>query len=323
MKILLTGGLGFVGSHFLEVAEKAGHQVYILDALTYAGRTRNIPSGWRWWHQCDIADQTLVEHHLRAFKPDAVVNMAAESHVSRSIEKRGPFLDTNVLGTQRLLDACLGYWNELLKPAGFVFLHVSTDEVYGSLGPNDAPWTEDSPYAPNNPYAASKAASDHLVRAYGRTFGLPVITTHSANNYGSRQHPEKLIPTLIRQCLAGEPMTLHGDGEHIRDWLHVSDHCMGLLDVLEMGRLGQVYNFGSECERSNAHIARLIRDLLGSSSEIIWTPDRLGNDRRYAMNNRLVGDGLFWCPRGSIEDRISEVIQWYVDNQDYAATYGR
>jgi dTDP-glucose 4,6-dehydratase len=325
VKILLTGGLGFIGSHFVDAAEAAGHEVYILDALTYAGRQQNLRYARR-WHRCDIGDQLLVEHHLRNFRPDWVVNMAAESHVDRSIGHRGAFLETNVVGTARLLDACLGYWNDFNPAGGFRFLQVSTDEVYGSLSPDAEPWTEDSPYAPNNPYAASKAAGDHMARAYHRTFGLPVIVTHASNNYGTRQHPEKLIPKLISQASSGDAMTLHGDGLNVRDWLHVEDHCAGLLAALEKGLPGEVYNFGGNCARSNFTIASIVRAAvrpIGESHEIAYVNDRPGNDRRYAVNNDYARLMLGWAPREPIEERMASIVGWHLDNPDYAATYGR
>lgn len=325
MKILCTGGLGFIGSHFVEAAEAAGHEVDILDSLTYAGRSANLDYGRR-WHVCDIADQVLVEHHLRRFRPDWVVNLAAESHVGKSIANRGAFLDTNVIGTQRLLDACLQYWHDEDLDAGFRFLHVSTDEVYGSLAPTEAPWTEASPYAPNNPYAASKAASDHLVRAYVRCFGLPAIVTHSANNYGSRQHPEKLVPNLIAKCMAGQAMEIHGDGLNVRDWLHVVDHCEGLLAALRLGAVGETYNFGGGCERTNIEIAELIGATVTrgfAPPTVRFVGERAGNDRRYATNSFKAANELQWGPGPTIEARIVEVVEWYTSNPTYAATYGR
>lgn len=326
MKILVCGGLGFIGSHFVEAAEAAGHDVYVIDALTYAGRTANLAWGRR-WHKCDIADQLLVEHHLRTFRPDWVVNLAAESHVTKSIGNRGPFLDTNVIGTQRLLDACLSYWRDDIcaNHDAFRVLHVSTDEVYGSLGRTDKPWDEYEQYAPNNPYAASKAAGDHIVRAYHRTFDLPVITTHSSNNYGSRQHPEKLIPALIERCRRGQPMQLHGDGQNIRDWLHVADHCQGLLLALKYGEVGNVYNFGGECERTNWQIADLVATFAVQKWDggIELVDDRPGNDRRYSTDVRKAHRRLGWAPGPQIEDRLGAVVEWYLENPDYEAGYGR
>lgn len=323
MKILAAGALGFIGSHFVEAAERDGHEVYIIDALTYAGRTANI--GSRRWHRCDIADQVLVEHHLRNFRPDWVVNLAAESHVTRSIGHRGPFLDTNVVGAQRLFDACLAYWqgDGCRDPNAFRLLHVSTDEVYGSLEAGEQPWTEDTPYAPNNPYAASKAASDHLARAYHQTFGLPVIVTHSSNNYGTRQHPEKLIPALIDRARRGLPMLLHGDGQHIRDWLHVRDHCEGLLLALRRGLPGRVYNFGGECERTNISIAMKLTHVLDARGGIEFVENRPGNDRRYSTNNWLARSCLGWAPNSEIEAWLPDVVSWYLANPEYEAGYGR
>jgi dTDP-glucose 4,6-dehydratase len=324
MRILCTGAFGFIGSHFVEAAEAAGHQVAIIDNLNYAGRSRNLP-----FHRAprtDICDLFLVRQRFADFRPDAVVHLAAESHVARSIECREEFLRTNVVGTNALLEATLEYWraDDDCHPA-FRFLHVSTDEVYGSLGPNDAPWTEASPYAPNNPYAASKAASDHLVRSYRRTFGLPTIITHSSNNYGPRQHPEKLIPTLIGQCMRGEPMTLHGDGTNVRDWLHVEDHCAGLLAALRRGVPGETYNFGGECERPNLAIARLVGAYFGITLDrVALVGDRAGNDRRYSSDCLKAWNELGWRPGPKIDDRthLERTIRWYIDNPNYALEYG-
>lgn len=334
MRLLVTGGLGFIGSHFVEIAEADGHRVEILDCLNYAGRTLNLPGRVQGeeWHRVDICDRRLVCDHIARFNPCAIVHFAAESHVARSIECRDEFLRTNVMGTYTLLEAALWWWQTLQRRVGahapfFRFLHVSTDEVYGSLAADEAPWTEASPYAPNNPYAASKAASDHLVRAYHRTFGLPTITTHSSNNYGSRQHPEKLIPTLIGQLLRGHPMTLHGDGENVRDWLHVEDHCRGLLATLHYDHLGpggEVFNFGGRCERANIQIARLVHEAIapGSFPAIHLIQDRPGNDMRYASDVQKASTVLGWKPGAQIESRIAETVAWYMRNPDYEIDYG-
>ena len=280
----------------------------------------------------DICDADFVNMALDWHLPDAIVHLAAESHVARSIESRDEFLRTNVMGTNVLLEESLKYWRgdvpmNAETTSGtrqhFRFLYVSTDEVYGSLQPNEAPWTELSPYAPNNAYAASKAAGDHLVRAYHKTYGLPTIITHSANNYGTRQHPEKLIPTLIRLLMHNEPMTLHGDGLNIRDWLHVSDHCRGLMAALTKGRPGTTYNFGGECERPNRHIATLLANAVGKPAwRYAFIPDRAGNDARYATSNSHVRQALGWEPGPSIEHRIADVVQWYINNPDYGDEYG-
>lgn len=323
MKILVTGAAGFIGSHFVEAAERAGHQVAAIDCLSYAGRSRNLGPDYRHLSVADICDQVLMEHHFARSQPDAVVHLAAESHVARSIECRDEFLRTNVAGTQVLLEAARGWW--LDSGRSFLFLHVSTDEVYGSLRLDEAPWTEQSPYAPNNPYAASKAASDHLVRAYHRTFGLPIIITHSSNNYGPRQHPEKLIPTLVGQLLRREPMTLHGDGTNVRDWLHVEDHCQGLLQALRLGRPGEVYNFGGQCERTNLEVAHLVHAFFLPTPKpaIEFVTDRPGNDARYANDPTKAMRELEWRPGSDIGRRLPDALRWYADHPDYVIEYGR
>ena len=320
MKLLVTGICGFIGSHFAEHALVAGHEVIGLDCLSYSGRSKNLPihaAANVFRH--DINDAEAVAWILREHTLDALVHFAAETHVARSIDSREEFLRTNVLGTNVLLEESLKYWRE---HQDFCFLHVSTDEVYGSLGFDDPAWTEESPYAPNNPYSASKAAADHLVRSYSRTYGLPTIITHSANNYGTRQHPEKLIPTLIRQLLRGEPMTLHGNGKNVRDWMHVDDHCRGILYALTHGMRSGVYNFGGLCERSNKQIAELIAATTGKRADIIYVPNRPGNDLRYATNIKRASDCLGWVPGEKIEERITDVVQWYIDNPNYEADYG-
>ena len=346
MRVLVTGGAGFIGSHFVEAAERAGHQVEIVDGLNYAGRRANLAPN-RALHRADICDRWAMEVIFEAFRPDAVVHLAAESHVARSIESRDEFLRTNVMGTNTLLEVALEYWRAEDHDDRFRFLHVSTDEVYGSLGPTEAPWTEASPYAPNNPYAASKAASDHLVRSYWRTFGLPTLITHSSNNYGPRQHPEKLIPTLIHQVMAGDAMTLHGRGENIRDWLHVTDHCDGLLAALRHGAPGETYNVGGECERTNLQIAHLVhvvtkalttpgarmnrdrveivndRDVAAAMApNIELVGDRPGNDARYASNVSKARETLGWRPGLQLAARLADTILWYLDNPSYHLDYG-
>ncbi len=325
MRILVSGGAGFIGSHFVDAARAAGHDCHIFDSLTYAGRSANLDPAGPQPIKVDICDPVLVGYHMEWIRPDWIVHLAAESHVARSIESRDEFIRTNVGGTQVLLEAAHEYWTSRERFPTFRFLHVSTDEVYGSLGPDDAPWTEASPYAPNNPYAASKASSDFLVRAYHRTFGLPCIITHASNNYGPRQHPEKLIPTLIGQVLRGEPMTIHGTGAHVRDWLHVEDHCEGLLAALEKGTPGHCYNFGGQCERSNILIANLVHAVMSPSSQqnIRLVGDRLGNDLRYASNVGKAERALGWKPGPQIGSRLKETVQWYTENPNYEESYGR
>jgi len=340
MKLLVTGAAGFIGSRFCEMALGGGHSVRGVDSITYAGRTHNLDDAWQnkfYLHRYSICDADAMRSIFEEFCPDAVVHLAAETHVTRSIDSREAFLQTNVIGTNVLLEVALEYWNGIIKSQNlsehaleetcrsmrFRFLHVSTDEVYGSLGPYEEPWTEASPYAPKNPYSASKAASDHLALAFHNTYDLPVIVTHAANNYGSRQHPEKLIPTLIRQCMNGEPMTLHGDGQQKRDWLHVDDHCRGLLAALH-GNVGETYNFGGDCERTNLEIANLVSgQMLDTCVGYINIADRPGNDRRYAMNISKAFDALCWMPRYTIEESIAEVVQWYLNNPNYGDQYGR
>lgn len=323
MKILVTGALGFIGSHFCKMAVGRRHHVIGLDALAYSGRLKNVKGLAMSCYVDDICDAYAVGEILSITRPDAIVHLAAESHVARSIESREEFLRTNVLGTNTLLEQSLKYWR---TNSAFRFLHVSTDEVYGSLGELENPWTENSPYRPNNGYSASKAASDHLVRSYRHTYGLPTITTHSANNYGTHQHPEKLIPTLIRQCMNGESMTLHGDGLQMRDWLHVEDHCSGLLAALS-GEIGETYNFGGMCERTNLQIAELVLRNFGlenfAHKLITHVDDRPGNDRRYAMDISKSWTQLNWQPLHRIEDRIGEVVQWYTENPTYGDDYGK
>lgn len=319
MKLIVTGAAGFIGSHFIEAAELAGHEVFAVDCLTYAGRSKNMRAGT--FFRADICDHVHIEALFERLQPDAIVHLAAESHVGRSIDCRDEFLRTNVLGTGTLLEVSLAYWRAHPK---FRFLHVSTDEVYGSLGASDPAWTEASPYAANNPYAASKAASDLLARSYFRTFGLPVLITHCGNNYGPRQHPEKLIPILARQAAAGEALSLHGDGMNVRDWIHVDDHCAGLLLVIERGVIGETYNFGGECERTNRQIAELVTEAArpGGPKRICLTADRPGNDRRYASDISKAR-ALGWAPGPQIEERIAATVQWYITNPQYDLDYGR
>ena len=326
MRLLITGAAGFIGSHLVAAAERAGHEVHGIDLLTYAGRSANLTPEQR--GRCeigDVCDADRMLDMLQRVHPDAIIHLAAESHVARSIECRDEFLRTNVGGTLSLLEAALDWWRSVDMPRDFRLVHVSTDEVYGSLGPDDAPWTEQAPYRPNNPYAASKAASDHLVRSYWRTFALPCITTHSSNNYGPRQHPEKLIPTLIARVRDGVPIGLHGTGQHIRDWLHVDDHCEGLLRAAVHGEPGRTYNFGGRCERSNLQMAHLIHALIAPLRlpEIRLIADRPGNDARYATDCRLADLEFAWRPGPSVGARMAEVVRWYIDNPDYVNDYGR
>jgi dTDP-glucose 4,6-dehydratase len=332
--ILVTGGAGFIGSNFV-LDWRAAHPnegVVNLDALTYAGNLENL-SGLKAdaghvFVQGDITDRSLVDQLLAAHRPRAIVHFAAESHVDRSIHGPGAFMKTNVEGTFTLLEAARGYWaglNDAEKTA-FRFLHVSTDEVYGSLGPQDAPFTEKHPYEPNSPYSASKAASDHLVRAWHHTYGLPVLTTNCSNNYGPFHFPEKLIPLMIVNALAGKPLPVYGDGMQVRDWLYVKDHCSAIRRVLEAGRLGETYNVGGWNEKPNIEIVHTVCALLdelrpsaeGSYKRLIThVKDRPGHDRRYAIDARKIERELGWRPAETFETGIRKTVQWYLNNPEW------
>jgi dTDP-glucose 4,6-dehydratase len=326
--LFVTGGAGFIGSSFvLEVLARTDERVVNVDKLTYAASADNVQSipeaGRHTLIVADICDAGLMRELLMRHKPRAVVHFAAETHVDRSIAGPGVFVQTNVVGTQILLDSACAYYASLSGDlrAGFRFLHVSTDEVYGSLGFGDSPFTESSPYAPNSPYAASKAASDHLVRAYHRTYGLPTLTTNCSNNYGPRQYPEKLIPFTIRQALAGQPLTVYGDGRNVRDWLHVEDHCRALRAVLDQGRPGRTYNIGGGAERDNLSLVRQVCRLLdrmkprsaGRYEELItFVPDRPGHDLRYAMDTTRIRAEIGWSPSIGFEDGLERTVAWYL-----------
>ncbi len=332
--ILVTGGAGFIGSNFvLDWLAAGGEGVVNLDKLTYAGNLENLKAlagnAKHLFVQGDIGDQELVARLLAEHRPRAVVNFAAESHVDRSISSPGTFIETNVVGSFRLLEAVRGYWSALAGPAreGFRFLHVSTDEVYGSLAPTDPAFTEEHKYEPNSPYSASKAASDHLVRAYHHTYGLPVVTTNCSNNYGPFHFPEKLIPLMIVNALAGKPLPVYGDGRQIRDWLYVGDHCSAIRRVLEAGRLGETYNIGGWNEQPNIDIVRIICSLLdelrpraggGSySDQITYVKDRPGHDRRYAIDARKIERELGWKPAETFATGIRKTVQWYLAHGDW------
>jgi dTDP-glucose 4,6-dehydratase len=334
--ILVTGGAGFIGSNFvLDWLAAGGEPVLNLDALTYAGNLENLAvlkdEARHVFRRGDICDAALVEGLLREFKPRAIVHFAAESHVDRSIHGPAAFVRTNVIGTQVLLEAARHYWNALEGEAktAFRFLHVSTDEVYGSLKPDDAPFTETHPYEPNSPYSASKAGSDHLVRAWHHTYGLPVLTTNCSNNYGPYQFPEKLIPLVIANALAGKPLPIYGDGLNVRDWLYVGDHCSAVREVLARGRLGETYNVGGWNEQTNISIVRqicMILDELHPSSPvtphdklITYVKDRPGHDRRYAIDARKLERELGWKPAETFGSGIRKTVRWYLDNQDWVA----
>ena len=333
--ILVTGGAGFIGANFVLDWLAAGDEpVLNLDALTYAGNLETLASlqgdPRHIFVHGDICDRALVDRLFAEHKPRAVVHFAAESHVDRSIHGPGAFVRTNVEGTFTLLEAARAYWGAL--PAdereAFRFLHVSTDEVYGSLGPNDPAFTETKAYEPNSPYSASKAASDHLVRAWHHTYGLPVLTTNCSNNYGPYQFPEKLIPLMIVNALAGKPLPIYGDGLNVRDWLYVGDHCSAIREVLARGRLGETYNVGGWNEMANVDIVdtlcalldELRPDAAGSYRRLItYVKDRPGHDRRYAIDARKIERELGWRPAETFQTGIRKTVQWYLDNPGWIA----
>ncbi len=330
MTLLVTGGAGFIGSNFVHGwLAASGEPVINLDKLTYAGNPDNLQGLDPARHafvQGDIGDRAVVDALLARHRPRAIVNFAAETHVDRSITGPEAFLATNVNGTASLLQAALAYWQGLpeAEQAAFRFLHVSTDEVYGTLGPEDPAFTEEHPHQPNSPYSASKAASDHLVRAWHHTYGLPVLTTNCSNNYGPRHFPEKLIPLVITRALAGEPLPIYGDGRQVRDWLHVQDHCEAIRRVLEAGRVGEVYNVGGLSERTNLEVVaglcaaldelRPRADGRSYREQVTHVTDRPGHDRRYAINcDKIVGE-LGWRPRHDFKQGLRETVRWYLDN---------
>lgn len=332
--ILVTGGAGFIGSNFVLAWINQGlGKVINLDKLTYAGNLDNLKSlGHNPNHvfvHGDIADKHLMDRLLTEHKPCAVVNFAAESHVDRSIHGPEDFIQTNVVGTFHLLESVRVYWNSLDKmhKKDFRFLHVSTDEVYGSLGKDDAPFTETTPYAPNSPYSASKAASDHLVRSYHHTYGLPTLTTNCSNNYGPHHFPEKLIPLVIHNALLGKPLPIYGNGMQIRDWLYVEDHCAAIRRVLEAGKVGEVYNIGGWNEKPNIEVVRTLCRILdkkqpradGSSYAdlITYVQDRPGHDQRYAIDAGKISRELGWKPQESFETGIEKTVDWFLQNQDW------
>ncbi|MFN4351144.1 MAG: dTDP-glucose 4,6-dehydratase [Hylemonella sp.] len=334
--ILVTGGAGFIGANFvLDWLAQADEPVLNLDKLTYAGNLENLASlqgdKRHIFVQGDIADSALLARLLAEHRPRAVVNFAAESHVDRSIHGPEDFIQTNIVGSFRLLEAVRAYWGGLDEAgkAAFRFLHVSTDEVYGSLVPGEPAFTEQHRYEPNSPYSASKAASDHLVRAYHHTYGLPVLTTNCSNNYGPYHFPEKLIPLMIVNALAGKPLPVYGDGMQIRDWLYVKDHCSAIRRVLQAGRLGEVYNVGGWNEKPNIEIVQTLCALLdelrpradGKSyrEQISYVKDRPGHDRRYAIDARKLERELGWKPAETFETGIRKTVAWYLDHPDWVA----
>ena len=334
--ILVTGGAGFIGGNFvLDWLAGSDEPVVNLDALTYAGNLHTLESlkndARHIFVHGDIGDAILVPELLKKHRPRAVVNFAAESHVDRSIHGPADFIQTNVLGTFNLLESVRAYWSELpeSEKSAFRFLHVSTDEVYGSLEKDDAPFAETHRYEPNSPYSASKAASDHLVRAWHHTYGLPVLTTNCSNNYGPYHFPEKLIPLVILNALAGKPLPIYGDGQQIRDWLYVRDHCSAIRRVLEAGRLGETYNVGGWNEKANLEVVNTICVLLDElqpradgksyAEQISFVTDRAGHDRRYAIDARKLERELGWKPAETFESGIRKTVQWYLDNTEWTS----
>ena len=331
--IIVTGGAGFIGSCFVLQRVKAGNNVINLDKLTYSGNLENLneikSAPNHVFIRGDIGDEKLVKELLEKYQPDAVINFAAESHVDRSILDPDVFVKTNVLGTEVLLRVVKDWWKNLdeEKKNKFRFHHISTDEVFGTLSMDDPAFTEETPFAPNSPYSASKASSDHFVRAYHETYGLPTVITNCSNNYGPRQFPEKLIPLMTLNALAGKSLPIYGTGENIRDWLHVEDHCEAIYEVLTKGRVGQTYNIGGRAERNNLFIVNKICEILdeikprsdGKSykEQITFVKDRLGHDLRYAINCSKIENELGWKPKHNFEEGLKETIKWYLNNEDW------
>ena len=329
MKLLITGGAGFIGSAVVRLAVARGHHVVNLDALTYAACLENVASvadsPLYAFVQADIRDRAALSRIFAAHQPDAVMHLAAESHVDRSIDGPGDFISTNVTGTYEMLEAARAYWTAQGRPAGFRFHHISTDEVFGSLGP-DGQFTETTPYDPRSPYSASKAASDHLVQAWHHTYGLPVVMTNCSNNYGPYHFPEKLVPVIILNALAGKPLPVYGDGSNVRDWLYVEDHADALLLVVEKGVPGRSYNIGGENERSNLELVRTLCAILdemrpraaGShADQITFVADRPGHDARYAIDPTRIRQELGWRPSVTVEDGLRRTVAWYLAHEHW------
>ena len=333
--LLVTGGAGFIGSNFvLSTIAETDEPIVNLDKLTYAGNLANLEAlrgeARHVFVKGDVCDRALVRRLLAEHRPRAVVHLAAESHVDRSIEGPAPFVETNVTGTFALLEEARAYWSGLAGPerGAFRFVHVSTDEVYGSLGPDDPAFSETTPYAPNSPYSASKAGSDHLARAYWHTYGLPTLITNCSNNYGPHQFPEKLIPLMIHHALAGKALPVYGDGQNVRDWLYVLDHCTALRAVLEGGRPGEVYNVGGSAEMKNIDLVKLLCALLddaqprtgGSYAALIsFVKDRPGHDRRYAIDSRKIQRELGWRPAETFASGLRKTVRWYLEQREKRA----
>ena len=332
MKLLVTGGAGFIGSAVVRLAIARGHEVVNVDALTYAACLDNVKSvsnapGYV-FEQADIRDLDALRRLFDTHRPDAVMHLAAESHVDRSIDGPGAFIETNVMGTYNMLEAARSYWMEQGKPESFRFHHISTDEVFGSLPADpEVMFTEDTPYDPRSPYSASKASSDHLVRAWAETYGLPVVLTNCSNNYGPFHFPEKLIPVVILNALAGKPLPIYGRGDNIRDWLYVEDHADALLLVVAKGQVGRSYNIGGENERTNLELVQTLCAILDGkrpradgksyADQITFVTDRPGHDARYAIDPSRIRDELGWRPSVTVEEGLERTVQWYLDNEDW------
>ena len=328
MRILVTGGMGFIGSAVVRHAIAAGHRIINLDALTYAGCVQNVAKIANHknyvFEQANICNPQALAAIFQKHQPDAVMHLAAESHVDRSIDGPADFIDTNITGTFTLLEAARNHWQNIGKPDDFRFHHISTDEVFGSLGPTGL-FTETSPYAPNSPYAASKAASDHLVRAWHETYGLPVILTNCSNNYGPYHFPEKLVPVVILRALNGQEIPVYGDGSNIRDWLYVEDHADALLHVLAKGKTGRTYNIGGENESSNLDLVKTICRIMDKKRPenaphdrlITFVADRPGHDQRYAIDPARIREELGWRPSVTLQQGLEKTVNWYLDNPDW------
>ena len=329
MKLLITGGAGFIGSAVVRLAIARGHEVVNVDCLTYAACLENVASVAQSpayaFEQVDIRDRAALDRVFATQRPDAVMHLAAESHVDRSIDGPGDFVETNITGTYNMLEAARAYWQKAGRPEGFRFHHISTDEVFGSLpaDPN-VKFTEETPYDPRSPYSASKAASDHLVRAWHETYGLPVVLTNCSNNYGPYHFPEKLIPVIILNALAGKPLPIYGDGSNIRDWLFVEDHADALLLVVEKGAVGRSYNIGGENERTNLELVRTLCAILDAqrpkasgsyADQITFVTDRPGHDARYAIDPSRIRRELGWRPSVTVEEGLARTVAWYLDNE--------
>ncbi|NSY39513.1 dTDP-glucose 4,6-dehydratase [Leisingera sp. ANG59] len=332
MKLLVTGGAGFIGSAVVRLAIARGHQVVNLDALTYAACLDNVAEAAESpdyaFEHCDIRDRAALDTVFERHAPDAVMHLAAESHVDRSIDGPGDFIETNITGTFNMLEAARKYWTQAGKPEAFRFHHISTDEVYGSLPANpEVQFTEETAYDPRSPYSASKAASDHLVRAWAETYGLPVLLTNCSNNYGPYHFPEKLIPVVILNALAGRPLPIYGDGSNVRDWLYVEDHADALLLVVQKGALGRSYNIGGENERSNLELVNTLCEILDEKrpredgrsykDQITFVTDRPGHDARYAIDPSRIREEMGWRPSVTVEEGLEKTVQWYLDNESW------